>query len=160
MVGGSGSSGTKVALIGLAGVLGAALIAAVASVIVAQMNQKEAPPPRPPVTSGAPSPDPDTRGHFGGVQEISANRNGTVVFKNPQGEPVDSSIPRIPYGESVVVLCQVPDGTGMGSVSALYRIGDSSPPWSGLYAVSDTFTNGDPLDPPGSTSVDPRVPPC
>lgn len=44
MVGGSGSSGTKVALIGLAGVLGAALIAAVASVIVAQMNQKEAPP--------------------------------------------------------------------------------------------------------------------
>ncbi|GAA4554827.1 hypothetical protein GCM10023175_53750 [Pseudonocardia xishanensis] len=93
------------------------------------------------------------------IDQTSANRSGTVVFKDPQGRPADTPIPRIPYGTTVKVVCQVPNGTGMTSVSALYLIGDSAP-WSGLYAVSDTFTNGDPLDPPGSTTVDPRVPSC
>jgi hypothetical protein len=108
----------------------------------------------PPVASGATTPTP-----IEGVIEISGNRNGSPVFGDRAGSPVPPGVPdRIPFGTEVLVACKEEDGTGIASVSALYLIVGPEP-WAGLYAVSDTFTNGDPLE-GGSTLVDPRVPDC
>lgn len=94
------------------------------------------------------------------VTEYSGNRaNGTPVFASPTGDRIGTLAPAsIPYGELVRVRCQVPNQTGASSVTALYLVAEG--PWKGLYAVSDTLTNGDPLGKPGGHNVDARVPAC
>jgi hypothetical protein len=93
------------------------------------------------------------------IPEVADNHSGSPVYRDARGASVAGMVPsRIPYGTVVQVRCQVPNQTGMSSVTALYLI--ASGRWKGFYGVADTFTNGDPLGSPGGHLVDKRVPAC
>lgn len=90
--------------------------------------------------------------------QIAANRMGVPTFADTAGTLAPDKA-RIPYGMKVRVQCKVKNSSGLTpSVTAWYLI--LSPPWQGLYAPSDTFSNGDLFGSIGATSVDPDVPDC
>jgi len=94
------------------------------------------------------------------VVEIVDNHAGTRLYADPRGDLPSTRVGPIAFGVKVVVQCRAPNMSGMGSVTAFYLIASPSE-YQGLYAVSDTFANGDPLgDPNGMTNVDPAVPLC
>jgi hypothetical protein len=92
--------------------------------------------------------------------ETAGSHRGTPVYADPAGTAPPASVPgRIPFGTKVQVACSAPNVSGMTSVTAFYLIVGGR--WDGLFAVSDTFANGDRLgDPNGATAVDPAVPRC
>jgi len=65
---------------------------------------------------------------------------------------------RIPYGQAVQVRCVAPKGTGVTSIAGLYLVVGGT--WNGMYAVTDTRSNGGPLENTTTPNVDPRVPKC
>lgn len=93
--------------------------------------------------------------HIGPISEIADNHQGVPLFSDPKGT---STGLRIPYGTHVDVLCVATNQSGMASINAFYLI--NTKPWIGLYAPANTFANGDSLDGPGSTALDPKVPLC
>lgn len=54
--------------------------------------------------------------------------------------------------------CYVPNGTGVSSISALYLIVGGT--WNGMYAATDTMSNGGALGNTTTPNIDPRVPKC
>lgn len=91
------------------------------------------------------------------IKETAANHSGVKVFGNKYGKAVEA--PPIPFGTEVLVRCVEENASGMSSVTAFYLI-DSPSPWSNVYAVSDSFANGDVPDGRAQTKVDQAVPKC
>lgn len=109
-------------------------------------------------SSTTPSPSPDAS--LNGVVEIVDNHTGARLYADPRGDLPSTTVGPIAFGVKVVVQCRAPNISGMGSVTAFYLIASPSE-YQGLYAVSDTFANGDTLgDPSGMTNVDLAVPIC
>lgn len=93
------------------------------------------------------------------VTEFADNRNGSPVFADSYGHPVESKKPsRIPYGTRVLVDCKAPNLSGVASISAFYHI--TAGAWLGDYVVADTMTNGGKLGNTTTPNVDPRIKPC
>ena len=92
------------------------------------------------------------------VVEWSDNHEGSPVFAEPTGKPVQSRPGRIPYGTEVLVSCFAPNESGIESVSGFYRI--ASGEWQGDYVVADTMTNGGEVGDTDTPNVDSRVEPC
>lgn len=167
----TGSRGPVIAAaIGAGGVIIAAVIAGVVNLTVAPKSPTTPAPA--PATASAPAPvagsgttavgakTADARPESSGKEEYADNRAGSPVFHDVGGGSVGSSVPgRIPFGTRVIVECKAPNRTGISSITALYRLSFPDP-WVGLYAASDTFTNGDPLGGPGATNVDSAIPDC
>lgn len=92
------------------------------------------------------------------VIEYADNREGSPVYSDPTGSPVEGAPGRIPYGAEVAVSCFAANETGMNSVSGFYRV--ASGRWRGDYVVADTMTNGGPVGTTTTPNIDPRVPRC
>jgi len=89
--------------------------------------------------------------------EQSNNHLGVRVFDRPDGKPSET-VPPIPYGTRVKVLCVTPNATGAASISGFYLI--ETEPWKGFYAPTNAFTNGVAPGEPGRPTIDPDVPEC
>ena len=85
--------------------------------------------------------------------EVTDNRLGTDVFKDPMGDAVSSGPPDIPYQTNVLVKCYALNESGMGSINDFYLV--ETAPWTGEYAPANTFLNAD-----TTGTLDPKVPKC
>jgi hypothetical protein len=92
------------------------------------------------------------------VVEYADNREGSPVYADPTGAPVEGVPSRIPFGTKVLVSCFAPNESGMSSVSGFYRI--ASGEWQGSYVVADTMTNGGEVGETETPNVDSRVRGC
>lgn len=106
--------------------------------------------------------DPSLPARPGLVVEVAAGRHDkqVPVYASPKGAAVAAGIPtRIPYRTPVYVRCRARNVTGgMPSVAGFYLIVGGT--WDGLYAVSNGFTNGDPLGTQGGHNLDKTIPVC
>ncbi|WP_148046716.1 hypothetical protein [Nocardioides pocheonensis] len=145
---------TLTAIGGLAGAVVVLIVGAFASSSSNEAGSEAGPPGG---ENGGPTSSPWSGPTY---EEIAGSHRGSPVFSNPGGDAVPKGIPdSIPFGTRVPVGCVADNQSAMASVTAFYLIVGGT--WDGLFAVSDTFANGDTLgDPNGTTRVDPRVPAC
>ena len=100
--------------------------------------------------------------------EIAGNHKGVNLYSSPNGS---TPIGVIKYGTTVNVQCWAPNNSGMASADpGFYRFtylvkGKKTT----VYAIANTFTNGDPLGSAGTkqadgtivpTNIDPKVQSC
>jgi hypothetical protein len=85
--------------------------------------------------------------------EMTDNRLGTDVFRDPMGDVVMSGPVSIPYHTWILVKCWAPNDSGMGSINVFYLV--ETPPWAGEYAPANTFLNAD-----TTGALDPNVRQC
>ncbi|MDX8149518.1 hypothetical protein SK854_45865 [Lentzea sp. BCCO 10_0061] len=90
-------------------------------------------------------------------KEVGGNRLGVQTFISTRGHVADNK-PLIYFGDEVQVRCWAANKSGMPSINRFYLITGGI--WDGLYAPANTFLNGAPPEDPGSTQIDPAVPPC
>lgn len=116
------------------------------------------PPPTPSPPPGCASTEPDAGAvTHAGRPNHAARRDGVTVYCNAMAAAGPRGVPKVPFWKEVTVECWTEDLSGIESITRMYRL--RTDPWTGLYAASDVFSNGDPPE-GGTTNFDDQLEHC
>jgi hypothetical protein len=132
------------------------VLAVVVALITGHTPAQQPSNPVPPPGEPAPAPSPIGSSASPGLVITEFTNNSQVpVFTSPNGPVI---VGDIPYATRLQVACFTSNQSGIADINDFYLI--TTPPWRGLYAPANAFTNGAEIGSPDAPIIDPSVPRC